>query len=131
MKRARIYQRDLDDQNEQEIEGCLHRFVQLPLPRTSQVRNERRMHMLDRGRYAVVNWMRSALTIIGVSIAAFSLQGCELSISDDYKQYMCSEAERGAAFRCNYLGVAEETCTDIAGEAFRLCYDSMPEKYVR
>jgi len=75
--------------------------------------------------------MRCAFAIIAGSIAALPFQGCEFGVSDDYKQHMCSEAERGAAFRCNYLGVAEETCTDIAGEAFRLCYDSMPEKYAR
>ena len=72
-----------------------------------------------------------ALAVFATSISAFLLQGCDRAVSDDYKEYMCRSAERGAAYRCNHLGVREETCADIARESFRLCYESMPEKYVR
>ena len=72
-----------------------------------------------------------ARAVFVASISTFLLQGCDRSVSDDYKEYMCREAEDGAAFRCNYLGVKEDTCADIAREAFRLCYESMPEEYAR
>lgn len=72
-----------------------------------------------------------AFAVLAASISTFLLQGCERPVSDDYKEYMCSEAERGAAIRCNYLGVRKDTCADIAREAFRLCYESMPAEYAR
>ena len=65
----------------------------------------------------------------GVSVLAFSLPACDSKVPDSYKRYMCSEAERGSAHRCEYLDIPRDTCTDIAGEAFRLCYESLPEEY--
>ena len=67
----------------------------------------------------------------GVLVAISAVIGCNLPVSDGYKRHMCTEAEEGAAFRCKHLGISEEVCSDIASEAFRLCYESMPEKYAR
>lgn len=61
---------------------------------------------------------------------AFVLAACRWPVPAAYKDYMCSEAARGARFRCEYLEVARDTCEDIASEAFRLCYDSLPEEHV-
>ena len=52
------------------------------------------------------------------------------SVPDDYKRRICSEASRGASSRCDYLGISERVCSDIASEAFRLCYEALPE-YIR
>ncbi len=77
-------------------------------------------------------------------ILTLSLAGCdsEEKMTERYKSYTCSEAQRGAQLKCdsirkskhNYLGndnsrgIDEKVCADIASQAFLFCYESMSEK---
>lgn len=72
---------------------------------------------------------KSSVGILALFMMFVMLVGCEKRVPDNYKKYMCLEAERGAEFRCQYLGISEETCANIASEAFRVCYGSLPEEY--
>ena len=70
--------------------------------------------------------IRTATFFLAALVASLA---CD-SVPDDYKRRMCLEARRGAPLRCDYLGISEGVCSDIASEAFRLCYEALPE-YIR
>ena len=77
--------------------------------------------------------MKKKRPLVSILIFLITLTLCgwilKSKVPEKYKKHMCREAERVSKFRCIYLGISEEKCDDIASEAFRGCYDSLPEKY--